>query len=155
MCEGVKALPFSENDFEKPEIIIGLNNAGCGFNQKDYPLTYYPTDSIFKMNFIIHTLVSFNKKPSNKLISILEKKIDEILLNIKNTETNFIAVAFESLCFVYKIFNKKTISNKIFELFFELEHRKNGCNVLYTFLDKTSRVEITGHIMNGFVELML
>ena len=148
-------LPFSENDFEKPEIVIGLNNAGCLVNEKQHPLTYYPSDSIFKMNLIIHTLVSFNKKPSRKLVVILENKIDEILSNKKNTETNFIAVAFEALCLVNKIYNKTHLLHKIFELFFELEQRRTGCNVLYTFLDKTARVDITGHIINGFVELML
>ena len=151
----LKDLPFSENEFEKPEIIIGLNKSGCIYNEKEYLLTYNSNDSIFKMNWTIQTLNSFNKKPSNKLIIILENKIDDILINKKNIETNYLAVAFEALCFVYKSKIKKTLLNKIFEVFFELEQRKNCYNVLYTFLDKTARVDITGHIMNGFVELSL
>ena len=145
--------PFAENEFEKPEIIIGLNKAGCII--KDYLLTYNSMDSIFKMNWVIQSIISFNKKPSNKLIFILENKIDDILKNKKNIETNFIAVAFEALCFTYKRHMKITLLNKIFELLFELEQRKIYHNILYAFLDKTSRVDITGHIINGLVELTL
>lgn len=107
------------------------------------------------MNWVIQSIISFNKKPSNKLIFILENKIDDILKNKKNIETNFIAVAFEALCFTYKRHMKITLLNKIFELLFELEQRKIYHNILYAFLDKTSRVDITGHIINGLVELTL
>jgi hypothetical protein len=147
----LQSLPFAETDFEFPEIIIGLNRAGC--NIKDYSLTYDSNDTIFKMNWVIQSIISYNKIPSNKLIFILENTIDDILLHKKNIETNFIAVAFEALCFVYGSNNKITLLQKIFELFFELEQRKNCYNVLYTFLDKTSRVDITCHIINGLIEL--
>ena len=146
-------LPFSENDFEKPGIIIGLNKAGCGCNAKEYLLTYTLNDSIFKMNQIIQAIISFDKKPSNKLIFILENKIDGIIINIKKIETNYIAVALEALCFIYKIQRKRPLLNKLFELFFELEQRKKCYDILYTFLDNTSRVDITGHIISGLVEL--
>jgi hypothetical protein len=152
----LQTLPFAENEFEKPEIIIGLNNAGC--NLKEYSLnslTYNSNDTIFKMNWIIQSIISFNKTPSNKLIFILEKKIDDILKNKKYIETNYLAVAFEALCFIYARHMKITLLNKLFELLFELEQRKNCYNVLYAFLDKTSRVDITGHIINGLVELRL
>jgi hypothetical protein len=42
---------------------------------------------------------------------------------------------------------------KMFELFFELEKRKTNNNALHTFLDKTARIDISGHINNGFAEL--
>lgn len=105
------------------------------------------------MNWIIQSIISFNKKPSNKLIFILEKKIDDILKDKKNIETNYIAVAFEALCFIYARHMKMKILNQMFELLFELEKRKSCYNVLYAFLDKTSRVDITGHIINGLFEL--
>ena len=41
----------------------------------------------------------------------------------------------------------------MFELLYELEKRKN-CNNLYSFLNKTSRVDITGHVMNGLSALI-
>ena len=149
----LQTLPFAEEVFEAPEIIIGLNKAGC--NIKEYSLTYNESDSIFKMNWVIQAIISYNKIPPNKLITILISKVDNILRNKKTIETNFIAVAFEASCFIYKIHMKITLLNKIFELLFELEQRKNCYNVLYAFLDKTSRVDITGHIINGLIELKL
>lgn len=150
----LQTLPFAESEFEKPEIIIGLNHAGCHLKEHLLgSLTYNSNDTIFKMNWIIQSIISFNKKPSNKLIFILEKKIDDILKNKKNIETNYIAVAFEALCFIYARHMKMKILNQMFELLFELEKRKSCYNVLYAFLDKTSRVDITGHIINGLFEL--
>jgi len=144
----LKDLPFAENDFERPRIIIGLNKAHCYCNEKEYLPTYNSTDSIFKMNQTIQVIISFNKNPSNRLIFILENKIDDIIINIKKIETNYIAVAFEALCFIYVILRKRTLLNKMFGLFFELEKRNNG-------YDDTSVVDITGHIINGLVELRI
>ena len=147
-----------DQDFELPEIIIGLNKAGCKIQKS---LSFTSNDSIFKMNWVIQVIVSYNKIPSDNLIKILEEKISYILLEKQTTETNFIAVAFEALCFVYKSrFKEKknnkqkyNILNKMFELLYELEKRKN-CNNLYSFLNKTSRVDITGHVMNGLSALI-
>ncbi len=148
----LKDLPFAEDEFEKQELIIGLNKAGCNMIQnQNIPLRYNPNDSIFKMNWVIQAIISGNKKPSDELIFILESKINNILTNKKMFETNFIAVAFEALCFVYRSTGR--LLPKIFELLFELEQRKNCYNVLYSFLDNSSRVDITGHILNGLYEL--
>ena len=140
-------LPNAEREFEKPEIIIGLNKAGCK-KEKEIP-TLNPTDSIFRMNWAIQQIISYKKKPSMEDIAILKRKIADILLNKGSTETNYLAVAFESLCFAYK----PTLLHMLFELFFELEQRKNCNDTLYSFLDKTSRIDITGHVLNGLVQL--
>lgn len=144
-------LPAAETEFAKPEIIIGLNNAGCK-KIKDPPIVN-PTDSIFRMNWAIQQIISYNKKPSASIITTLENKISHILLDKKTTETNYLAVAFETLCFAYVAKNKPSILNKLFELFFELEQRKYCNHVLYSFLDRESRVDITGHVLNGLVQL--
>lgn len=148
-----------DQEFELPEIIIGLNNAGCKI-KKSFAFT--SEDSIFKINWIIQAVISNNQKPSYALIRLLEEKITNILLKKQTTETNFLAVAFEALCFVYKSkFKhikksklKENILNKMFELLYELEKRKN-CHYLYSFLDKTSRIDITGHVINGLSALSL
>ena len=142
-------LPSAEDEFEKQEIIIGLNQAGCKINEYDF--VYNLDDSIFKMNWVIQAIISYNKIPSDELVNILERKINEILFN-KTIETNFIAVAFESICFVYRSTHKVNLLNKIFELLFELEKRKNS-NGLYTFLDNTVRIDISNHVYNGLFEL--
>lgn len=153
-------LPMAESDFELPEIMIGLKKAGC--NIKPIIFTFTRDDSIFKMNWIIQSKVVYNQTISNNLIEILIQKINEIMSNKKNEETNFIAVAFEALCFVYKssVEEKKnyklkeTILNKMFELLYGLEQRKNCNHNLYAFLNKTSRIDITGHVMNGLSKLI-
>jgi len=149
-------LPFVETDFARPEIIIGLKKANCIFKKNDIIpfLTYNLNDSIFKMNWIIQAIVILNKKPSQLLINIVEKKIkDTILSKKKRMETNYIAVAFESLCFAYYSTGKSFLLNLLFELFFELELRKNFYNVFYSFLDNNARVDITGHVNNGLLLL--
>jgi hypothetical protein len=149
-------LPYAEEEFEKPEIIIGLNNAGCNINSKqyNYPLTYSADDSIFKMNWIIQATISYNNKLANYLIAILEDKINILIKNIGRIETNYIAVSFEALCFVYRSTKRQKILHKIFELLFELEKRRNCYDTLYTFLDKKARVDISNHVLNGLVQLI-
>jgi hypothetical protein len=153
----LKDLPQADDEFGKPEIIIGLNKAGCLVNKDKYQqqLTFNSNDSIFKMNWTIQTIISFNIKPSNDLSIILENTIDNMLKNKnkQSPETNFYAVAFESLCFLYRSLGKKSLLDKIFGLFYELENRKDCLNTLYTFTDGTARVDITGHINNGLIEL--
>ena len=149
-----------DQDFELLEIIIGLSKAGCNFNK--ISATFTLDDSIFKMNWIIQVIVAYDKIPSQKLITILYYKIKNILLKKELTETNFIAVAFEALCFVFKSkFKdykntklKKEILCEMFELLCELEKRKNSNNQLYSFLNKKSRIDITGHVMNGLNKLV-
>ena len=71
--------------------------------------------------------------------------------NIKLVETNYLAVSFEALCFVYRATHK--LSELLFQLFFELEQRKICTNTLYSFLDNSARVDITCHILNGLIQL--
>jgi hypothetical protein len=162
-------LPLAESEFARPEIMIGLNKAGCKMKIKYSSLTFEPTDSIFKMNWIIQAIVSFHKKPSSELILLLEDKVNEIINSkqqkqqkeqkqqqVEGVETNYLAVAFEALCFAFTSTpsNKRnSILLKMFQLFFELEKRKTQNNALYTFLDKSARVDISGHVNNGLVEL--
>lgn len=147
-------LPSAESEFEKPEIIIGLSNAGCNIDNKKYILTFNTNDSIFKMNWTIQALISLDKQISSELITIFESKINSIIINKNNIETNYLAVAFEALCFLYSSTNKIHLLDKIFQLFLEIEKRKNCHNTLYSFLDNSSRVDITEHINNGFFQLL-
>ena len=58
-----------DQDFELPEIIIGLSKAGCKFNKISVSFTL--KDSIFKMNWIIQVIIAYDKIPSQNLITIL------------------------------------------------------------------------------------
>jgi AMMECR1 domain-containing protein len=154
----------------------------------------YNYREVFKINwfsqFLFHFLLFVTKTPNNDDINNINKKeiiikelyilwndITEILFAIVNKtsfvdqETNFLAVAFESLCFLKKAliyFEKKLINNSynnkkqrkikqtIFYLFLHLEKRKfqNTDFCLYSFLDGTSRLDISCHIFNGILHLI-
>jgi AMMECR1 domain-containing protein len=134
-------LPNSERDFAYNEIIIGLKKANCGLEWMNPTFTL--KDSIFKINWIIQVYASYKKIISKELFNIFLQKIDEII----EYETNYIAVAFEAFCFIYKHYP----NNKIFLLLCELEKRKN---FFYEFLDKSYRIDITAHVMNGYFQLL-
>jgi len=106
------------------------------------------------MNWIIQALISFNKRVSPELIIIFKTKINSILQNIKDIETNYIAVAFEGLCYIHKANPSKETISMLFQLLFELETRKNINTILYNFIDSTARIDITGHVINGFYQLI-
>ena len=65
------------------------------------------------MNWIIQAIISYNKKPSLQLIKLLENKINDIIVNIQYIETNYIAVSFEALCFVYGAIRQKKLLYKV------------------------------------------
>lgn len=150
-------LETAEPEFARNEILIGLNKAGCSTTRllryRDN-LTFDSESTIFKMNWIIQALISFNKIISSELILIFKTKINTILKNIKEIETNYIAVAFEGLCYVQKANPSNETISILFQLLFELESRKNENNILYNFIDSTARIDITGHILNGFYQLI-
>lgn len=145
-------LPLAEIDFEQQELLIGMNKARCK-NEEQHRLTFNSNDSIFRVNWIIQATISYNNALSELLLQLLETKTKEILQNKSQIETNYLAVAFEAVCFAYRSQRKHTHLHLMFELLFELEHRKRCKNQLYAFLDETARVDITGHILNGLVEL--
>ncbi len=139
-------LQNAEEEFEKPELTIGLNNSGCNTKQN---FTFTAADSIFKMNWTIQAIISSNKKPSINLIKLLIDKINKQGFNI---ETNYLAVSFEALGFLYNSINDNKLLPIAFKLWYELEKRKTCYNILYTFLDGNARVDITGHINNGLIQ---
>ncbi len=149
-------LKDAEEQFEKPEIIIGLHKAGFMLkSEKEIleSLIFISDDTIFKMNWNIQAICSFGIKPSKQLVNILITKINQMIQGIEQIETNYIAVAFEALCFAINNQNRKKLLSLLFILFFELEKRKSCYDVLYTFLDGSARVDITGHINNGLCNL--
>lgn len=135
----LRDLPTADLEFAQPEIIIGLHSAQC--DMSIIPLDYDSHDSIFKLNWLIQAHLYLKASIPKELIRLMNIKIKELLPNLKTTETNYLAVAFEALCCA------KTLTTELFILFYELEQRKSGN--LYHFLNKTARVDITGHILNG------
>ena len=144
----VRELPEADDEFGKPEILIGLRKAGCLFQLP--PLV--TSDSIFNRNWTIQTYVAYQKPVPKQMMKGLTKAIQGLLNKKEGTETNYLAVAFEALAYTK---NRNNMSDSLlFQLFFVLEQRKACHNLLYAFLDKTARVDITGHVLNGFYQLM-
>jgi hypothetical protein len=154
-CTKLKnSLTKAENEFEKPELIIGLKDANCDINYEEIIKTIYfdEKSSIFHMNWVIQTFSKFNIKLKNKLIKIFIKKVNTIINNIDNEETNSIAVSFEACSFL--LYNNK-ILNYAFQLWISLEKRRTY-NMLYSFINNNeSRIDISGHINNGFYNINL
>ena len=153
-CSKLKnSLTKAENEFEKHELIIGLKDANCDINYEEIIKTLYfhEKSSIFHMNWVIQTFSKFNIKLNNKLIKIFIKKVNTIINNIDNEETNSIAVSFEACSFL--LYNNK-IMNYAFQLWISLEKRRKH-NMLYSFINNESRIDISGHINNGFYNINL
>ena len=152
----LKDLIIAEEEFEKPEIIIGLSKAKCSvdIDINSFIKNIKVDDSIFKINWTIQVIYNINRPDIliPDILYIFEEAIKNVVINIKTYETNYIGVAFEATCFLYKLKKTKININYMFELFFELEKRKNNYG-LYCFLDKSARIDITTHIMNGLFNL--
>ena len=104
-------LPFSENDFEKPEIIIGLNNAGYRVNEKQHSLTYYPSDSIFKMRMLNYS--TYDPLIDNEEKTIrdnLRKFIEEMKIYMEENKLNddkFMKNLCDDIYISYRTFGTK------------------------------------------------
>ena len=86
----------------------------------------------------------------NNIISLLRKN------DFSSLETNYLAVTFEALSSLYPLINKNKIEtiNYIFYLFYQLQQRIS-IDGLYLFSDmKNARVDITGHVFNGYFDIL-
>lgn len=134
-----------EEEFSKQEIIIGLKMAGCPV--PDYDLKISNKNSIFRMNWVIQALSASNKKINKNVVDVFLKKIK----NLDSYETNYLAVTFEGLCNLLP--KNPRVKQYLFKIFLELEKRKDSYG-LYSFQNNNARVDITGHIVNGFCKII-
>lgn len=160
ICEKLyKNFLTADKDFGQPEIMIGLKYAECDVIFDEVQFNYSINDSIFRINWVIQVLYAYNRHPTQEMILIVQQKVKSIL-STPNIETNYLAVSFEALCYLYNIVKDLNILKYIFLLFVKLEHRKiiyymgNKLYGLYPFLNKQSRIDITGHITNGWLMLL-
>ena len=109
---------------------------------------------IFKYNWYsksVHAMT--NPSYKYQLLNNIVKYMDKYKIN----ETNYLAVEFEALTTLYRNIdiekNRLAIEPLISKLLINLESRRNP-NGLYEFTDGTMRLDITGHVLNGFYALM-
>ncbi len=153
-----KDITEAEEEFERPELLIGLQRAGCEISPRMVQtLSFGPKDSIFTMNWRIQALVRMGRTPSPTLISTLLSRIKGMIASgLNSIETNQVAVAFEAVCFAASSRSVKheEIVQTLFPLFTKLEQRRTGKDgKFYAFLDGNFRVDITTHVLNGWCAL--
>jgi AMMECR1 domain-containing protein len=134
------------------KLLLYINN-----NKKNNKNKY---NLVFTLNwfsqFLYHSNISTWEKLSLK--NIIKNKLLKIIYenkNFINLETNYLAVSFEALCFLYLISKKQDteILQVLFYLFIHLEKR---CiyNCLFVFFDNTARLDISCHVWNGIINLI-
>lgn len=73
----------------------------------------------------------------------------------KSLETNYLVVCFELLLFLKKNLNFNYIDKYLFKIFIDLSKRFN-CNIgLFSFLDDSCRIDISGHFLNGLTYIKI
>lgn len=117
---------------------------------------------IFKLNWQAQAQAQIQTKAQaqaqkTRNVENLARAISSLVsrMNVKQTESNYLAVALEGLSSLYPFLNddyQERIKSIIWKLFYELEHRvdKNG---FITFLSGSVRLDITGHVLNGLENL--
>ena len=155
-----------EENFELCEVLIGLNetNPKNKFLLKQQNKMYKKLkeekdgDNIFKYNWQSKFLYSLSRKNIDENINnhtkLLLKKIIKIITEFNDeTETNYLAVSLEALSSLLKINrnNKQKIMDNILYLFSKLNKRYDMQSGLYKFKSGSSRLDITGHILNGLI----
>lgn len=120
------------------------------------------SSNIFRYNWISKFILEYlknnkvyrkDKENINYYLDKIIKYIEEYIIPNKEIETNYLAVAFEGLTSLY-MFDKNREHEKYIEyLIIELNNRKNKYG-LYIFKNGNARLDITGHVLNGYFNLV-
>ncbi len=158
-------------NFELPQILIMLTSIQIDYTFLiDYLVKFKERiqneENIFFYNWVSKLLFEIKRKNIlenknytlfNDIIYILKEKIIQIITSFNDdTETNYLAVAFEGLSSLYFLKNgeDKEIYKNIFYLYTLLEKNIDKRN-LYAFKNKSSRLDITTHVLYGFSSLYI
>tara|TARA_Y100001958_G_C21245365_1_gene575014 strand:- start:693 stop:2207 length:1515 start_codon:yes stop_codon:yes gene_type:complete len=171
------SIDFLEKRFERGEVLIAIALSCSNHNYhtlrlqqdkmyKEMISKNYNINDIFQYNWeckYLYVLYQNSIKTDNH-ISKHGKILAERIINIldvlyKNdeTETNYYAVGFEALSSVLIVIkdvnSRKKILNNIFFIYKMLTHRYDEKYGLFKFNNGSSRIDITGHIINGILAL--
>ena len=163
---------IKDTKFELPECLIAL--CYCFPTEEEKEILYKKLyklikesqqeenlrESIFQINWIskyIYTLKQTIGLPSDfrmDSVSYLKDKMINFKKVFKKLKTNEIAVCFEGLSSLqYLTPNDKETFLQIYDLLEELKKRRK--HFLFYFLNDTARIDITGHVLNGYYVLLL
>jgi len=114
------------------------------------------TKSLFLVNWVCVLFAELVdgcilRKNISEIWDILFQKVKMFVdaFNWDKTETNELAVALEALSALYLVQCKNDAHALLFYLFICVEQRKTNIG-LYAFLNGECRIDITGHVLNGF-----
>ena len=171
------SIDFLEKRFERGEVLIAIALSCPNQNYHTLKLeqekiyremiskNYYIND-IFQYNWeskFLYVLFQNSIKTDNNISNhaeILASRminILDILYKNEKTETNFYAVGFEGLSSILLVVKelsiKKSILDNILYIYKLLMDRYDTEYGLFKFLDDSSRIDITSHIINGILAL--
>lgn len=122
------------------------------------PTIQLTTDSdlvIFQYNWLSKSTKNVaNRRYPKQLLGKILKQTDYILAD-EPVETNYLAVAFESMATLYEPLqpNYSIVESYLANLLIELESHKDAYG-LYRFTNGEARIDITGHVLNGLFALL-
>lgn len=178
LIENIKKFLFKnlekikDTKFELPECLIAL--CYCFPTEEEKEILYKKLyklleeskqeinlrESIFQKNWIakyMYTLYQTIGLPNNFEMNWVKKLKDEMITFkkvFKKLETNEIAVCFEGLSsLLYLTPHDTETFYYVLELLKQLNERKK--HFLFYFLNDTARIDITGHVLNGYYVLLL
>lgn len=110
------------------------------------------TINIFRLNWFINALKNSNYQPDG-FSELLKEKVMNFYHQINEKyETNYYAVLFESLTGLYFMNQNKNLGNAMIKTLKILVGRRFKYG-FYQFLNKETRLDITGHVFNGLYTL--
>lgn len=151
-------------NFELGEILMALsivdsNNSNLKNKINKIPQIDQDSESeldIFRYNWFSKLVNKINNNEYK--YQLINRVIGFIKDNQSMNETNYYAVEFEALSTLYASIDNQQIRLQIepylIKLMLDLEKRRNELG-LYQFSDKSSRLDITGHVLNGFFSLLM
>lgn len=157
-----------ERNFELGEALIALTtvcpNKTIILNELKKMMKYNKVinkNDIFRLNWEAKFLHSLWKNSiTNKNIVTHANQLAKNILSLdmnQNNETNYLAVTFEALSSLLLLIQnnklKVEMKDRIFKMFYLLQQRLNKFG-LYEFTNRSSRLDITGHVFNAFFALI-
>lgn len=151
----IKALPSAERKFELGEIATALGKQGATSSAEYVSairlIKSTPNDDIFQLNWDIQALVANGAEPITEQIMRLIKICTRA--DMTRWETNYLAVVWEAgRIAVYSGLLSEPLKADMEAILCEImgliQNRYD--NGLYSFLNGSQRVDITGHIIAGW-----
>ncbi len=156
-----------EEDFELGEVLMALSIVRPKSDILDGELQHIATilanrnANIFQLNWYMKFIEAYNcdKAHDIGLSNTMYDLLKDIVKKINDgDETNYIAVAYECTTCMFLCAHKANVKfhgtyhlvKEIRRLYALLVNRYNKNYGLFTFKDGSMRIDITGHILNGF-----